>query len=73
MLQQFAEKFLLLILTLSKLTMSTFPDVYETVDNITSTGIQYFFFSEGFPYSTWHYSSILHSLWRRNDDGPGKW
>jgi hypothetical protein len=27
--------------------MSTFPDIYETVDNITSTGIQYFFFSEG--------------------------
>lgn len=27
--------------------MSSFPDVYETVNNITDTGIQYFFVSEG--------------------------
>jgi len=27
--------------------MSAFPDIYETVGNITDTGIQYFFVSEG--------------------------
>ncbi len=27
--------------------MSAFPHIYETIDNITETGIQYFFMSEG--------------------------